>query len=115
VDNIEVERSKSLPWSKIQEYIPNSVVTKTILRKINGNVNVMSCDTWQGLTERTSPFDTFIQVIDGKAEIMIDDHSSHLEAGQAVIIPEHSRNTIKANIRFKMLSTIIKSSYEDLS
>jgi len=38
-----------------------------------------------------------------------------LETGQSIIIPAHSRNSIKANVRFKMLSTIIKSGYEEVS
>jgi hypothetical protein len=32
----------------------------------------MSFDTGEGLTEKTSPFDTFVQIIEGKAEIVID-------------------------------------------
>ena len=55
-----------------------------------------------------------IQVIDGKAELIIDDKSHLLETGQSIIIPAHFRNTIKANVRFKMLSTIIKSGYEEI-
>lgn len=65
------------------------------------------------MTLKTSPFDTFIQVIDGKAEIIIDNKSNILETGQSIIVPAHSHNTIKANVRFKMISTIIKSGYEE--
>ena len=61
---------------------------------------------------KTSPFDTFIQVIDGKAEIIIYAKSNMLNTGQAIIIPAHAQNTIKANARFKMISTVIKSGYE---
>jgi hypothetical protein len=32
--------------------------------------------------------------------------------GQSIIIPAHRPNIIKANERFKMISTIIKSGYE---
>jgi hypothetical protein len=35
-----------------------------------------------------------------------------LDTGQSIIIPAHTRNIIKANERFKMISTIIKSGYE---
>jgi quercetin dioxygenase-like cupin family protein len=69
-------------------------------------------DTGEELTEKTSPFDTFIQVIDGKAEIIIDKISYFLNTGQSIIIPAHSSNIVKANERFKMISTIIKSGYE---
>ncbi len=64
------------------------------------------------LTEKISPFDTFIQVIEGRAEVVIDDKSNLLETGSSIIIPAHTRNTIKANERFKMISTVIKSGYE---
>ena len=78
-------------------------------------MSAVSFDSGEALTEKTSPFDTFIQVIDGKAEIIIDDKSNLLDTGQSIIIPAHARNTIKANERFKMISTIIKSGYEDVS
>ena len=76
---------------------------------------MISVDSGEALTEKISPFDTFIQVIDGSAEIVIDDNSNLLKTGEAIIIPAHSPNTIKANVRFKMISTIIKSGYEDVS
>lgn len=91
---LEIAKSKSFIVVEIIEYIPNSVVIKTIIKK-------------------TTAFDTFIQVIDGQAEIVINDKSHVLEIGQAMIIPAHARHTIKANVRFKMLSTIIKSGYEE--
>ena len=113
MEKSEVEKSKVLIIVVIIEYIPNSVVIKTIIKKTTGNVSAVSFDSGESLAERTSPFDNFIQVIDGKAEIVIDGVSNLLDTGQSIIIPAHSRNTIKANIRFKMLSTIIKSGYED--
>jgi quercetin dioxygenase-like cupin family protein len=80
---------------------------------VTGNVSVVSFDSGEGLAEKTSAYDTFIQVIDGKAEIEIEGDSHFLDTGQSIIIPAHRRNSIKANERFKMLSTIIKSGYED--
>lgn len=114
MENSEFEKGKAFIIVEILEYIPNSVVIKTIIRKTTGNVSAVSFDSGEALTEKTSPYDTFIQVIDGKAEIVIDDRSHILETGQSIIIPAHARNTIKANIRFKMISTIIKSGYEEV-
>ncbi|MFD0997762.1 cupin domain-containing protein [Ohtaekwangia kribbensis] len=115
MENSEVEKSKFFIIVEIIEYVPNSVVIKTIIKKTTGNVSVVSFDSGEVLSEKTSPFDTFIQVIDGQAEIVINDESTILEIGQAIIIPAHARNSIKANVRFKMISTIIKSGYEDMS
>jgi len=112
MDNIDIEKSKAFIIVEIIEYVPNSVVTKTIIKKSTGNVSAEAFDTGEGLSEKISPFDTFAQIIDGKAEIVIDGLSHFLDTGQSIIIPAHTPNIIKANERFKMISTIIKSGYE---
>jgi quercetin dioxygenase-like cupin family protein len=111
-DSSELEKSKAHIIVEIIEYMTNSVVIKTIIKKSTGNISVMSFDSGEGLTEKTSPFDTFVQILEGKAEIVIDKESNLLESGQGIIIPAHSPNFIKPNGRFKMISTIIKSGYE---
>lgn len=108
----ELEKAKSHIIVEIIEYIPNSVVSKTIIKKSTGNISVMSFDSGEGLTEKTSPFDTFAQIIEGKADIVIDKVSNILESGQGIVIPAHTSNFIKPNGRFKMILTIIKSGYE---
>ena len=112
MDISEVEKSKSFISVEIIEYVPNSVVIKTILKKTTGNISLMSVDSGEGLTEKTSPFDTFAQVIDGQAELVINGKSNVLKTGQAIVIPAHAPNLIKPNARFKMILTIIKSGYE---
>lgn len=108
----ELEKSKAHIIVEIIEYMANSVVIKTIIKKSTGNISIMSFDSGEGLTEKTSPFDTFVQIIEGKADIVIDNASNLLMSGQGIIIPAHAPNFIRPNGRFKMISTIIKSGYE---
>ena len=108
----EIEKSKIHILIEIIEYVPNSVVSKTIIRKTTGNISVVAIDTGEALAEKTSPFDTFIQIIEGTAEVVIDDQPNILQTGQGIIIPAHTSNIVKANGRFKMISTVIKSGYE---
>lgn len=110
----EIEKSKSHILIEIIEYVPNSVVSKTIIRKTTGNITVMAIDMGEMLAEKISPFDTFIQVIEGAAEVVIGDISNILQTGQALIIPAHASNMIRAKERFKMISTVIKSGYEGI-
>lgn len=110
--NFEMEKSKAHIIVEIIEYMANSVVIKTIIKKSTGNISVMSFDSGEGLTEKTSPFDTFAQIIEGRAEIVIDKVSNVLESGQGIVIPAHIPNFIKPNGRFKMILTVIKSGYE---
>ena len=111
----EIEKSTPHIMIEIIEYIPNSIVTKTIIRKTTGNVSVIAIDIGENLAEKISPYDTFVQIIDGNAEIVIDEISNILRTGEAIIIPAHTSHSVKANERFKMISTIIKSGYDGIS
>lgn len=112
MDNSELEKSKIHITVEIIEYIPNSVVIKTILKKTTGNISVMSFDNGEGLTEKTTPFDSFIQVIEGQADIVIQGQSHLLKTGDSIVIPAHASNLIRPNGRFKLVQTVIKSGYE---
>jgi quercetin dioxygenase-like cupin family protein len=108
----EIEKSKPYITVDIIEYVSNSVVIKSIIKKLTGTISAVSIDTGEGLTEKTSPFDTYVQIIEGKAEVVIDGISFTLETGHSVIIPAHKSNIFKANERFKMILTVIKSGYD---
>ena len=113
VDNTELTKSKPHIIVEILEYIPNSILTKTIIKKTTGNITVTSLDAGEELAEKTSPFDTFIQIIDGTAQVEISDKKYKLRLGEGIIIPAHSSHCFNASEQFKMISTIIKSGYED--
>jgi quercetin dioxygenase-like cupin family protein len=108
----ELEKAKAHIIVEVIEYIPNSVLSKTIIKKTTGNVMVFSFDAGEELAEKTSPFDTFIQIIDGSADVVIDDKQVELALGEGIIVPAHARHCVNAVQRFKMISTVIKSGYE---
>jgi quercetin dioxygenase-like cupin family protein len=112
MENSEIEKSKSHITVEIIEYVPNSVVIKTILKKSTGNISVMSFDSGEGLTEKTTAFDSFAQIIDGQADIVISGVSNILLTGESIVIPAHAPNFVRPNGRFKMILTVIKSGYE---
>ena len=112
-DAKELEKSVSHIIVEIIEYVPNAVVSKTIIKKITGNVTAMSFDEGEELGEKTIPFDTFVQIIDGSAELIIDKKIHNLKLGVGIIIPAHAPHCFNANEQFKMISTVIKSGYED--
>jgi quercetin dioxygenase-like cupin family protein len=109
----EVEKTKVHIIVEIIEYVPNSVVSKTIIKKSTGNISVTSLDTGEELAEKKSPFDTYIQIIDGAAEVVINDKKYLLKPGEGIVIPAHAPHSFNANEQFKMISTIIKSGYEE--
>ncbi len=109
----ELKKSNSHIVVEIIEYVPNAVVSKTIIKKSTGNITVSSLDAGEELAEKISPFDTYIQIIDGAAELIINDKKYSLRLGDGIIIPAHAKHTFNANEQFKMIATIIKSGYED--
>ncbi len=94
------------------EYIPNVVVSKTVIKKNTDNVTISSFSEGVELIEKNAPFDTYIQIIEGIAELSINNRDYMLHMGNGIIIPAHSKHYFNANVQFKMLSTVIRSHCE---
>jgi quercetin dioxygenase-like cupin family protein len=112
-NNRELEKGTPHIIVEIIEYVPNAVVSRTIIKKASGNITALSLDTGEELAERSSPFDNYIQIIDGTAELIIKTKHYKLRLGEGIIIPAHAMHSFSAAQQFKMVSTIIKSGYED--
>jgi quercetin dioxygenase-like cupin family protein len=110
----EIEKGKAHIVVELIEYEHNSIVSKSIMKRATGAIDAMSFASGEGLNEKISPFDTYAQIIDGSANMIIDGKSTMLETGQGIIIPAHKPSHIKPNGRFKMILTVIKSGYEDV-
>ena len=108
----ELEKSKVHIIVEIIEYVPNAVVSKTIIKKTTGNITVSSFAIGEELAEKSSPFDTYVQIIDGSAEVIINEKKYKLGLGEGIVIPAHAQHCFNANEQFKMISTVIKSGYE---
>ena len=80
VENSELEKSKIHIIVEIIEYMANAVVSKTIIKKTTGNVTVSSFDAGEELDEKITPFDTYIQIIDGVAELTINNNKSTIDS-----------------------------------
>jgi quercetin dioxygenase-like cupin family protein len=88
------------------------MVTKTILKKSTGDISMMSFDSGEEWRENTSAFDTFAQIIEGGAEIVIGAKSNLLLEGDGIVIPAYKTYSVKAIGSFRMILTVIKSEYE---
>lgn len=113
IDNSDLTKAESHIIVEIIQYIPNAVLSRTIIKKTTGNITALSFDAGEELSERTSPFDNYIQIIDGTAEIFINETKHLLKLGEGIIIPAHSTHSFNASVQFKMISTTIKSGYEN--
>jgi len=98
---------------EIIEYEPHAVISESIIKRTIGNISVIAFDRGQELEERTSPHDTFVQVIAGEAAVIIDEERYLLKYGNGVVIPAYAPYCFIANEEFKMISTVIKNGDED--
>lgn len=112
MDTSEFDKSKIFAIEGMNHFIPQGIFIKSILTRNTGNVNAVFIDSGQQITEKFSRFDQLIQIVEGKADVQIDDDWFMLTSGESIIIPAQTQNTIKANERSKLISTIIKSGYE---
>ena len=112
-DSAELEKSVSHIVVEIIEYVPDAVVSKTIIKKSTGNITAMSLAEGEEVGLKTIPFDTFVQIIDGNAKLTVNEKIYNLKLGEGFIIPAHAPHCFNANEQFKMISTVIKSGYED--
>lgn len=90
-------------------YAQEAVVSKHVLKKENGNISLFAFDKGEGLSEHTTPFDAVVQIVDGKAEIIIEGNSHILVSGETIVMPANIPHALKAVERFKMVLTMIKS------
>lgn len=90
-------------------YQEDSIVSREIIKKSTGNVTLFAFDEGQGLSEHAAPFDAFIYIIDGSAEIKISGQAYTVNQGQMVIAPVNKPHELKAVKRFKMMLVMLKS------
>ncbi len=99
----------ALTMNDLVAYNAGSVVSKTLIDKKVGTVTLFSFDAGQGLSEHTVPYDAFVQIVDGEAEVTIEDAIHFVSAGQLIIMPANRPHSLKAVKPFKMLLVMIRA------
>ena len=104
----EFKKSETFDFSTSIEYATAAIVSKTIIKNPKGNVTLFAFDKGEELSEHTTPFDALVQVVDGKAEIIIDKKSYLLDKNKSIIMPANVPHALKAVDKFKMVLTMIR-------
>ncbi len=91
------------------QYQEGAIVSKTIIKKQAGNITLFAFDKGQELSEHTAPFDAFVHLLDGKADVFISGKINEVKAGQSIVLPANVPHALRAPERFKMLLVMIKS------
>jgi quercetin dioxygenase-like cupin family protein len=86
-----------------------SVVSKTLVNKSAGTLTLFAFDEGQSLSEHTAPFDAFVEILEGEAEITLGGKPYLLKSGDVLLMPANVPHGLKAVTAYKMLLTMIKA------
>lgn len=101
--------AQPLTLADLVQYQPGAVVSRTLIDKQIGTLTLFAFDNGQGLSEHTAPYDAFVQIVDGAADITIAGHDHRVAAGQMIIMPANLPHALRAVGRFKMLLVMIRA------
>jgi quercetin dioxygenase-like cupin family protein len=87
---------------------PGAVVSKVLLKKKAGTITLFDFDEGEGLSEHTAPFDAFVHILEGEAEIVISGKQYLLSEGEAIVMPANEPHSLKAVKDFKMILVMMK-------
>lgn len=89
-------------------YQDNSIVSRQILKKPNGNITLFAFDKDESLAEHTSPYESIVYMVDGEMEITIGGIKHQVATGEDIVMPPNISHGLKALIKSKILLTMIK-------
>jgi quercetin dioxygenase-like cupin family protein len=104
----EFPKAKVVRFKDEVSYQQGSIVSKTITKNNSGNVSLFAFSKGEALSEHTAAFDAMIQVLDGKAQVLINGQPFDLTEGDTIIMPANIPHAVMATEDFKMLLTMIK-------
>lgn len=104
----EFEESKTFNLDDALEYSSNAIVIKKILVEDNCVIQAFVFDFGKVKSFEKSPYSRFIHIIEGKAEVVINENSTFMRKGDSIIIPTHTFSSIEANHKFKMICVTVK-------
>lgn len=89
-------------------YQNQAIVSRIVYKAPTGQMTVFSFDEGQELSEHTSPFDAFVQVLEGKVELRIGGQPVVAGPGDLTLMPGGIPHAVKALGQFKMLLTMYR-------
>jgi quercetin dioxygenase-like cupin family protein len=89
-------------------YQDKSVISSVLLKNSGGTITLFAFDEGEGLSEHKTPYDAFLNVVEGSARIRIAERDHSLNAGDSIVLPANIPHAVDALTKFKMLLVMIK-------
>ncbi len=107
--NSETNWAEARKLADLVSYQEGSVVSRTVINQKAGTITLFAFGAGEGLSEHTAPYDAFLSIVDGTAEVTISGQSQQMTAGEMVILPANKPHGMKAIEPFKMLLVMIRT------
>lgn len=105
----EFEESMTFNLMDALAFSSNAIVVKNILVEKTCTIQAFSFDFGKVLSQKKSKYIRFIHIIEGKAEVVLENNSTFMHSGDSILIPAYTSSSIEANEKFKMICTTIRT------
>lgn len=103
-----LEPAEIFDLATLLDYVPGSIVSRTLVKSKAGTVTLFSFDAGQGLSEHSAPYDAMVQVLDGETELTIGGKVVVPKRGETVVMPANIPHAVHSSERSKILLTMIR-------
>lgn len=107
INNIDYK--KVIKLNDLSEIKNNSISTLSLVDRKSLVMKIISVDKDMEIPTHESTGDVLVNVIEGKAEITIENDKFTVSNGESIFIPANAKHSLKAIETFKVLVIQVKS------
>ena len=104
----KIKAASPIRLGHLVDYATGAVVSRTLEKTKGGTLTVFAFDAGEELSEHTAPFNAYITVLDGSAELTIGGQVVVASEGETVLMPADMPHAVRAVDRFKMLLMMVR-------
>lgn len=98
----------ALRLADLVTYAEGSVVSRAIVQEKAATLTLFAFDAGQALSEHTTAFDGYVEVLDGEVDLVIGGKALTARTSDIVLLPAGVPHAVNATRRFKMLLTMVR-------
>ncbi len=103
-----VELSNIFALKDLVEYKESKVASLTLVQEKTLGITLMAIYKGEGLSTHSAPGEAFVTILDGEAEIFIEEERFELKSGESIIMPTNKPHSVKAITNMKMMLVLVK-------
>ena len=85
-----------------------AIVSRVLAKNDHCSLTLFAFDAGQGLSEHTSPFDAYVNLIEGELTLTVGGKKTHLSPGQTVLMPAKVPHALHAVTPVKLLLMMLR-------